>query len=99
MHRITRNQSFSFQEKLEERKTHFNEGMCKSTPDWILRKLMFLLSQSCHSLMFSVNFSLISPRLVRNIMSEFAYPFGLMDPRSPEREITTVDASFVVFFS
>ena len=27
-------------------------------------------------------------------MSEFAYPFGLMDPRSPESEISSVDASF-----
>ena len=27
-------------------------------------------------------------------MSVFAYPFGLMDPRSPESLISSVDASF-----
>ena len=27
-------------------------------------------------------------------MSEFAYPFGLMDLRSPESQISSVDACF-----
>ena len=27
-------------------------------------------------------------------MSEFAYPFDLMDPRSAESQISSVDASF-----
>ena len=34
---------------------------------------------------------------MRNINIEFAYPFGLIDPRSPESEISSVVASFVGF--
>ena len=30
---------------------------------------------------------------MRNIISGFAYPFGLVDPRSPESESSSVDES------
>ena len=59
MYRTTRKQSFYFQQKLERKKAQHiptRELRALLSPDWLLKKLKFPLSQSRFSLVFPVNF-------------------------------------------